>query len=144
MTHAGGSIAAVLLTITLITGCSAEIPPGARGPLWENVVAQEARSAAAGRLMAGGIIRFGFVIIVAGLLLLGSEAVVTGGVGQWRLFDAPVGVAIALVGLAVVGFGAALWRHTSFRVRVADGSARPKRSWWETLSGRVKERHDDE
>ena len=111
----------LLVTVSLTAGCSAELPPGARGPLWESVVKSEAQHARSGQVIGVGLFIVGAAFLVAGLLP-DVEVLAAVGLGSVQLgvLQVPVGVFVMLIGLGVIYL-------TRYNIKVRDGKARHKR-----------------
>ena len=94
-----------------------------------------------GHRFAAGVVGLGGSLIVSGFFFLGPEHVVTIGVGQFRIFDGPRGLAMMAIGAAIVGVGVSVWIKSSYTVRVSDGTPRPRARTWPWSR---KARDDDE
>ena len=111
--------ALVAALAVLLTGCFIELPPGAKGPVWEGVVQHGARFATLYMWISIAVLAFGAMLALAGLLP-GVDVFATFGFGQWRLLEVPVGLAVMFVGYLIL-------RGTRFKVKVSDGAPRPRR-----------------
>jgi hypothetical protein len=112
------TLLALLIAASLVAGCSVELPPGAKGPVWEGAVKGEAQQALSGRLIGGGLIVLGVVFLAAGLLP-DAQVLATVGLGWVRLgvLQVPVGLALVVLGVIVIYV-------TRYTIRVRDGKTR--------------------
>lgn len=112
--NTGRMLVPLLTAVVLMASCSAELPPNARGPLWEQVLEREARSARNGMIVGVVVLMVGAALIVAGLVP-GVEILATIGLGHLRVYEAPIGLAVMVIGLVII-------RWTRFQIKVSDGS----------------------
>jgi hypothetical protein len=76
----GAALLVLLVALGLTAGCSAELPPGARGPVWESVVKNEAQYARSGQAIGVAVLVFGAALVLGGLIP-GVEIFATVGLG---------------------------------------------------------------